>query len=78
MLIVLPVIGLPVVLTLYAISSFMVQGLPEVSQAVITTFRVLKVVLGLLGVLFVMGGIVGIPVGIVLLVQSEKNKPESK
>jgi len=78
LLIVLPVIGLPLVLTLYAIVSFVGQGFSSDSQALITTFRVAKMIFGLLGLIFVMGGLVGIPVGIVLLVQSGKDRPESK
>jgi hypothetical protein len=78
LLIVLPVVGLPVVLMAYAISTFVSQSFLEISEGALITFRVAKMILGMLGVVFVMGGIVGIPVGIVLLVQSEKDKPESK
>ncbi len=77
-LIVLPIVGLPIVLTIYAILGFVSQSLPGMSETSLTVLRIVKVILGLLGSLFVMGGFIAIPVGIVLLIQGSKtpNKPE--
>lgn len=73
-LIVLPVIGLPVVLTLYAVLGFVGQSMGELSEAAITGFRIGKMLLGLFGMIFVLGGLVMVPTGIVLLAKSDKKE----
>lgn len=71
-LIVYPIIGLPIVLTIYAIMSFVSSNLTDPQSTTIVVFRILKVLLGLLGVLCVLGVFIAIPIGIILLASSAK------
>ena len=75
LLIVLPMVCLPVVLSVYAVLNFVSQNQPDVSQSTLVIFSVARFVLSLLGMASVMALIVGIPLGIILLIQSDK-KPE--
>jgi hypothetical protein len=77
-LIVGPIIGLPLVLAGYAISSFVIQSMAAANPAGHVEAELaggmVSALLGLLGVLCVAGIFIGIPLGIYLLVQASKEK----
>ena len=76
-LIIVPIVGLPIILSAYAILAFVGNSL-MVSSGGGVGFRVMNIILSMLGLVCVAGLIVGIPIGIVLLIQSGEKETESK
>ena len=66
-LIVVPILALPVLLSIYAIFSFVAIKVGGENWIVVAS--IVRVLLGLCGVLSILGMFVGIPVGIYLLVK---------
>lgn len=72
-LIIVPPIGLVLILIGYAITTFVANQI-VLTPSSSTTIDIIKVALGLLGILSMLGIIIGIPIGIVLLKKKRKNK----
>jgi hypothetical protein len=73
-LIIGPFAGLVLVLVAYAITAFVVQGKIAAGAVYdsLVTFQLINVALGFIGVLCVLGIMLAVPIGIIMLVSSNR------
>jgi len=66
-----PIVGLFLTFSAYAITSFVMTNLGSQTEEMATIATIIRILLGFLGIVFVVWAIIGIPVGVLYLVRKE-------